>query len=324
MNWRSVYFNTGLFILAWTISESTTHGNDSDALRAKIAAAHKAYDAIIFKGMAVTFEFSNTYATKSDKVFQPQASVRHIIKGNQTLLIADQKLSGANSDYSFQLAKLTDKYSLTLIESRKNLSQRIQEYEESRRAVLSDSTRIFEHGIVELLDHPGTKALSFDEAQDRVIVRLSFAPGDGKVRFDNVELELDPSNMYQLLSSRDTMQVLATKQVIEHEVTYTYEDQPLQDTELRLLKHVSAVSKYTNLKGKLDEDLQECEFADWSQAVPDDSQFRLSAYGLPEPSLAALNSSSSWLRWSLIALVASLMLGLFLFGKRMQLVRRGE
>lgn len=324
MTWRSICVNIGIAVLTMAISVSDACGSDSDALRAKIVAAHRTFDAIIFEGMAVTFEFSNTYATKSDKVLQPQDSVRHIIKGNQTLLITDQKLSGSNSDYSFQLAKANDKYNLTLIESRKNLSQRIREYEQSRRAVLSGSTKIFEHGIVELLDHPGTKDLSIAEAGDRVVVRLSFDPGDGKIRFDNVELELDPSNMYQLVNSRDTMQVLATNELIEHEGTYTYEDQPLQDTELRLLKHVSAVTRYTNRKGKPDEDLHECEYTDWSQAVPDDSQFRLSAYGLPEPSLAALNSSSSWLRWALIALVASLLLGLFFLARRMRLLRRGE
>ncbi len=223
--------------LAMTTITTVAHGNDSDALRAKIVAAHRAYDAIIFKGMAVTFDSSNTYATKSDKVFQPLGTVRHIIKGDQTLLLADKKISGSNSDYSFQLAKLNDKYSLTLLEGKRNLSDRIREYESSRRAVLSSSIRFFRYGIVELFDHPDTKELRIEEAGDRVVVRLSFNPSEGDVLFQNVELELDPSNMYQLLNSRDTMKVLANNQLLEHEKTFAYEPQCLKDTELERIEY---------------------------------------------------------------------------------------
>lgn len=299
--------------LAMTTTTTITCGNDSNALRARIVAAHKAYHAIVFKGMAVTFDSSNTYAIKSRKDFQPLGTVRHIIKGDQTLLLADKKISGSNSDYSFQLAKLNDKYSLTLLEGKRNPSDRIREYESSRRAILSSSIRFFKYGIVELFDHADTKELSIEEAGDRVVVRLSFTPAEGDVLFQNVELELDPSNMYQLLNSRDTMKVLANNQRLEHEKTFTYESQCLKDTELRLMKHMGMVNKYTNSSGKPDEDLYESEYSDWSQEVPDDSQFRLSGYGLPEPSPAALNSGSSWLRWTLISFMASMVLGVLLF-----------
>ncbi|MCA9157944.1 MAG: hypothetical protein KDA72_06430 [Planctomycetales bacterium] len=321
MRWRSGLIVGAMCVFAIFSTSFAVHASEETALRDKIVAAHKSLKATIIQGMGVTYSLTNTYAAKTKKTLQPLDGVRHIIKGEQTLLIKDAKISGSNSDYSFQVADEGGKFSLLTLESRRSPSERIQAYESSRRAILSSSISIFEHEIVELFRNSGTKDLSVVEENNRVIVRFVFAPPGGEIEFSEVELELDPNNMYQLVKCRDVMTVLATNDQYVEEGTFVYEDEFLNESKIRLLRRSERTRKYTNREGKPDEDLQLNEFADWSQVVPDDSKFRLAGYGLPEPNPAALNAGTNWLRWTLICLVAGLGVVLLFFGKRISLLR---
>lgn len=303
------------------VSSSILNGSEESDLRNKIIEAHRSLQSTIFQGMAVTYSLTNTYAVRTKKTALPMGSVRHVIKQEQTLLIEGTKISGSNPNYSFRIDKKGGKYSLLALESKSSPSERIQSYEASRRAILSSAISFDRRDISELFSNPGTSDLSISPESDRIVVRFSFDPADGEVVFPSVELELDPSNMYQLLKKRTVMRVLATKEELEDETTFTYASQPLEGTEIRMLQRIERITKYETPEGKQDEDLQLSQFADWSTDVPADSQFRLSGYGLPEPDPGALDAKTHWLRWTLTCLVAGLGLAFLFFGKRIPLFR---
>ncbi len=304
-------------IVVINLLNATVLADEKSVLLTEIAKSHALVKKFLQNEIAVDVDLANIYAVKTNKVSQPYEKVRHVIKRENALLISQKETIGCNANYSFKLGKdVAGKTNLQALDARTNKDVRMKKFEESRRGILLDSIRFFDIEIVELFVLPGATVKTIEKDSAHVLVNLTFHP-PGKVRYENVLLELDPKNFYQLVSKRDSMIVIASGERFEHVDSYKYDDETFGANELHLLRRVDSITKYKNKKGDLDEDHQTLTLSNWSQVVPDDSLFRLTGYNLPEPNLGALYGTYGWVRWALIGIVGSLGLVLLLFGKRL-------
>lgn len=299
-----------LTLFCWSLSSAQEHA----AIIERIREAHGRIRTEVFNDVAVEMKWKTIGLPEEEIQLDEHRSF--VFQGDDRMMRDDGDVLASNSDYRFRVNDTGGGKEIAYLEGKKRRNPAAEAYENDKSAGLFSSMEFEGDLLADVLEDEAFVIDSIQDDEATVTIKGSWQKGDSK--FEDIVIQLAPENLYQVVAC--DYKVRRPKYGINVANTYTYANEPFDDTNARMLVAFEQnISDYP-LGDTPPTELglhQEVEFSHWTRAPDDPMVFRLSGHGFPEPDLDALNGSISPLRLVLSLLVGCAGLLAILFGRRL-------
>jgi hypothetical protein len=301
-----------LALLVWvTLSSDSTAAQERAALLQKIRESHAKIREHVFENVAVDVRWKNIRLPNRNVELEKDRSF--VIRGEGKMLRDGKDILASNEDYRFRINDRQTGKELGYLEGKRNRNAAAEAYEDGLLSLLLASMLFDSSPLVEVLED---REFVVDSIRGDANTTITGMWKHGDERFEDITIQLDPNNLYQVVASKYTIR--RPKHTVRVTRNYSYASKPFDGSTIRLpVTFDQEIVELVNNSPRGDVARQEVVYTGWDRAPNDPAIFRLSGHGFPEPDLDALNGSRSPFRAAVCIAVGIVGLLLILFGRRL-------
>lgn len=305
------------FLPALLIAMSSCHAASAQEQTALFKRIHESHEKIrveVLNDVAVQIKWKTTALPEGEVKAEKDRSF--VVQGDSRMMEDGGRVMASNGDYRFRLSDRGGSTEIGYLEGKRTPNAAAEAYERKKGGILLASMKFETYLLSEVLEDEAFVVDSIQEEATNVTIKGKWQEGTNT--FEDITIQLDPANLYQVTACR--FKLRRPTYGVKIDRTCIYASEPVEGTDVRMLAKIHEdVSDYP-LENALPIEKtvhRDIVFSSWERAPDTPEVFRLSGYGLPEPDLNALNGSRSPLRMFASVLVGIAGLLAVVFGRRL-------